>query len=82
MKKFISILISSLMPTLALSCLFFNAIETTETRFDSQGIYLFSVLFLSFAITFAITSLIYRINELKEDIDKLREEINKQNTNH
>ena len=70
------------MPTLGLSCLFFNAIESCETRFDSQGIYMFSVLFLSFAITLAITSLIYRINELKEDIDKLREEINKQNTNH
>ena len=82
MKKFIPILISSLMPTLGLSCLFFNVIETTETRFDSQGIYLFCVLFLSFAITFAITSLIYRINELKEDIDKLKKEINKLNTNH
>lgn len=70
------------MPTLGLTCLFFNAIETCETRFDNQGIYIFSVLLLSFAITFVITSLIYRTNELKEDIDKLREEINKQNTNN
>ena len=82
MKKFISILISSIIPTLGLSCLFFNAIETCETRFDSKGIYIFSVLWLSFAITFAFSCLIYRITELKKDIDNLREEINKQNTNH
>lgn len=82
MKKFISILISSLMPTLGLSTLFFNVIESCEIRFDNQGIYIFSVLCLSFAITLAIMSLIYRINELKEDIDNLRKEINKQNTNH
>lgn len=82
MKKFISILISSIMPTLGLSCLFFNAIETCETRFDSQGIYIFSVLWLSFAITLAFSCLIYRMNELKEDIDKLKKEINKLNTNH
>jgi hypothetical protein len=82
MKKFISILFSSIIPTLALSCLFFNAIETCETRFDSQGIYIFSVLWLSFAISFAFSCSIYRMNELKEDIDNLRKEINKQNTNH
>lgn len=82
MKKFISIFFSSLMPTGALSCLFFNAIETCETRFESRGIYIFSVLWLSFAIAFAFSCSIYRMNELKEDIDKLREEINKQNTNH
>ena len=82
MKKCISILISSLMPTLGLSCLFFNAIETCETRFDSQGIYIFSVLWLSFAITLAFSCSIYRMNELKEDIDKLKKEINKLNTNH
>ena len=82
MKKFISIFFSSLMPTLALSCLFFNAIETCETRFDSRGIYLFSVLWLSFAISFAFSCSIYRMNELKEDIDNLKKEINKLNTNH
>ena len=82
MKKFISVLISSLMPTLALSCLFFNVIETCETRFDSQGVYIFAVLWLSFAISFAFSCSIYRMNELKEDIDNLRKEINKQNTNH
>jgi hypothetical protein len=82
MKKFISILFSSLIPTGALSCLLFNVIETTETRFDSQGIYIFSVLCLSFAIGFSISALVYRICELKEDIDNLRKEINKQNTNH
>jgi hypothetical protein len=81
MKKFISIFISSIIPTLALSCLFFNVIESCETRFDSQGIYIFSVLWLSFAITFAFSCSIYRMNELKEEIDKIREEINKQNTN-
>lgn len=81
MKKFISIFISSIIPTLTLSCLFFNAIESCETRFDSQGIYIFSVLWLSFAITFAFSCSIYRMNELKEEIDKIREEINKQNTN-
>jgi hypothetical protein len=82
MKKFISILISSIIPTLGLSCLFFNAIESCESRFDSQGIYIFSVLWLSFAISFAFSCSIYRMNELKEDIDNLRKEINKQNTNH
>jgi hypothetical protein len=82
MKKFISILISSLIPTLCLSFLFFDVIEASETRFDSQGIYRFSVLWLSFAIMFSFSCLIYRINELKKDIDNLREEINKQNTNH
>jgi hypothetical protein len=82
MKKFISILISAIIPTLGLSVLFFNAIETCETRFDSQGIYIFSVLWLSFAIAFAFSCSIYRMNELKEDIDNLRKEINKQNTNH
>lgn len=82
MKKFISIFFSSLMPTLGLSCLFFNAIETCETRFDNQGIYIFSVLCLSFAITFVFSFSIYKINELKEDINKLKKEINKLNTNH
>lgn len=82
MKKFISVFFSSLIPTGALSCLLFNVIETTETRFDSQGIYIFSVLWLSFAISFSISALTYRICELKKDIDKLREEINKLNTNH
>ena len=81
MKKFISIFISSIIPTLGLSCLFFNTIESCETRFDSQCVYIFSVLWLSFAITFAFSCSIYRMNELKEDIDKLRKEINKQNTN-
>ena len=82
MKKFISNFILSLILTLCFSCLFFNVIETTETRFDSQGIYLLSVLCLSFAIGYSFSTLKHRINELKEDIDKLREEINKQNTNH
>ena len=82
MKKFISILFSSLIPTLALSWLFFDVIEAAEMRFDSKGIYIVSVLWLSFTISFAFSCSIYRMNELKEDIDKLREEINKQNTNH
>jgi hypothetical protein len=82
MKKFISNFILSLILTLCLSCLFFNVIETTETRFDSQGFYLLSVLCLSFAIGSSLSSLKHQIIELKEDINKLREEINKQNTNH
>ena len=81
MKKFISIFFSSLIPTGALTCLLFNVIETTETRFDSQGIYILSVLCLSFSISFSISFLTYYIAELKKDIDKLREEINKQKTN-
>lgn len=82
MKNLIPILFSSLIITGCLSCLLFNVIETTETRFDSQSIYIFSVLWLSFAIGFSISCLAYRICELKKDIDNLREEINKQNTNH
>lgn len=82
MKKLIPIFFSSLIFTGCLSCLFFNVIETCETRFDSQGIYIFSVFWLSFAIGFSFSYLAYRISELKEDIDNLRKEINKQNTNH
>lgn len=82
MKKFIPIFFLSLIPTGALSCLVFNVIESTETRFDSQGIYIFSVLCLSFAISFSISFLTDYISELKKDIDKLRKEIDKLNTNH
>ncbi len=76
MKKILSILSHSIISALLLNVLFFNVIESIETRFDNQGIYLFSVFMFSFAISIALSILLYSVIDLQKELNTLKKTIN------